>query len=82
MDIGRVEFSDPRFHNTDIPLVPDKRDAPSWARLRELEEEVRVLTGKVAMLERDRDDMEARLSALHVREAPVDPVHEAKEEWR
>lgn len=81
MKIGRVEFSDPRFHNTDIPLVPDKRDAPSWARLRELEDEVRVLTGKVAMLERDRDDMEERLSAL-LREAPVDPVHETKEEWR
>jgi len=80
METGKVEFSD-RFFNSAIPLVPDRRDSPSWARLKELEEELAVLTGKVAMLERDKDDMEAALARL-MRAIPVDPVHDTKEEWR
>lgn len=57
--LGRVEFNDPTFHNTDIPLVPDKRDAPSWERLRALEVETCALRGEVAILTRKVEDLSA-----------------------
>lgn len=72
---------DRRLFNSAIPLVPDKRDSASWARLRELEEEVEVLTGKIAILERDNADLQEAVARM-LRAIPVDPVHDTKEELR
>lgn len=80
MNTGKVEFSD-HFFNSAIPLVPDKRDSASWARLKELEEEVSVLTGKIAMLERDNADLQETVARV-LRAIPVDPAHDTKGEWR
>lgn len=73
---GRDEFvHDPYFHNTDIPLVPDKRDAPSWERLRELE-------GQVEMLKRAVRDLTEKLGESGYGDEGIPAAELHKEEWR